>query len=140
MAENPKLPRNLTLEVVTPEGLLLREEVDEVIAPGELGYFGVLPGHTPFLSTLGLGEITYRRGADHHLTCFWGFCEVLPDRVNILAEIGERAEDIDPGRAEEAKARAAEKMKAIKDEAGYNEAHLAYVRAVTRLAVARKRR
>jgi F-type H+-transporting ATPase subunit epsilon len=141
MAENPKLPKSLLLEVVTPEGLLLREEVDEVIAPGEMGYFGVLPGHTPFLSTLGLGEITYRRGADkHHLTCFWGFCEVLPDRVNILAEIGERAEDIDAGRAEVAKARAAETMKAIKDEAGYKEAHLAYVRAVTRLAVARKRR
>jgi F-type H+-transporting ATPase subunit epsilon len=141
VAENPNLPKSLTLEVVTPAGLLLREEVDEVIAPGELGYFGVLPGHTPFLSTLGIGEITYRRGGDkHQLTCFWGFCEVLPDRVNILAEIGERAEDIDPGRAEAALARAAEKMKAIKDEAGYNEAHLAYVRAVTRLAVARKRR
>jgi F-type H+-transporting ATPase subunit epsilon len=141
MAENPKLPKAILLEVVTPEGLLLREEVDEVVAPGELGYFGVLPGHTPFLSTLGLGEITYRRGADKHaLTCFWGFCEVLPDRVNILAEIGERAEDIDPGRAEAARARAAEQMKAIKDEAGYKEAHLSYVRAVTRLAVARKRR
>ena len=141
MAENPQLPKVLVLEVVTPHGLLLREEVDEVIAPGELGYFGVLPGHTPFLSTLGLGEITYRRGGNKHLlTCFWGFCEVLPDRVNILAEIGERAEDIDAGRAEQAKARAAEKMKSIKDEAGYNEAHLEYVRAVTRLAVARKRR
>jgi F-type H+-transporting ATPase subunit epsilon len=141
MAENPRLPTEILLEVVTPEGLLLREQVDEVVAPGEEGYFGVLPGHTPFLSTLGLGEITYRRGADkHHLTCFWGFCEVLPDRVNILAEIGGRAEDIDPGRAEAALARAAEQMKAIKDEAGYNEAHLAYIRAVTRLAVARKRR
>jgi F-type H+-transporting ATPase subunit epsilon len=141
MADNPKLPKSLILEVVTPQGLLLREEVDEVIAPGELGYFGVLPGHTPFLSTLGIGEITYRRGAEkHYLACFWGFCEVLPDRVNILAEIGERAEDIDPARAETAKARAAEHLKAIKDEAGYNEAHLAYVRAVTRLAVARKRR
>jgi len=115
--------------------------VDEVVAPGELGYFGVLPGHTPFLSTLGLGEIVYRRGAEkHHLTCFWGFCEVLPDRVNILAELGERAEDIDAGRAEAAKARAAEQMKAVRDEAGYNEAHLAYVRAVTRLTVAHKRR
>jgi len=141
VAENPKLPKSLLLEVVTPAGLLLREEVDEVIAPGELGYFGVLPGHTPFLSTLGIGEITYRRGADkRHLTCFWGFCEVLPDRVNILAEIGERSEDIDAGRAEAALARAAEQLRAIKDEAGYNEAHLAYVRAVTRLAVARKRR
>jgi F-type H+-transporting ATPase subunit epsilon len=141
MAENPRLPTEILLEVVTPEGLLLREEVDEVVAPGEEGYFGVLPGHTPFLATLGLGEISYRQGADKHsLTCFWGFCEVLPDRVSILAEIGERAEDIDPGRAEVALARAAEQMKAIKDEAGYQEAHRAYIRAVTRLAVARKRR
>jgi len=138
---NPLLPKDLTLEVVTPEGLLLREQVDEVIAPGEEGYFGVLPGHSPFLSTLGLGEITYRRGSDQgHLTCFWGFAEVLPDRVNLLAEIGERAEDIDAGRAETAKARALDRMKTIRDEAGYEEAHLAYVRAVTRLAVARKRR
>ena len=138
---NPLLPKDLTLEVVTPEGLLLREQVDEVIAPGEEGYFGVLPGHTPFLSTLGLGEITYRRGADKgHLTCFWGFAEVLPDRVNLLAEIGERAEDIDAARAETAKGRARDRMKTIRDEAGYQEAHLAYIRAVTRLAVARKRR
>jgi F-type H+-transporting ATPase subunit epsilon len=115
--------------------------VDEVIAPGSEGYFGVRPGHTPMLASLGVGEISYRQGpAWHYLTCFWGFCEVLPDRVNILAEIGERAEDIDPGRAEAALSRAAEQMKAIKDEAGYNEAHLAYIRAVTRLAVARKRR
>jgi F-type H+-transporting ATPase subunit epsilon len=135
------LPTKLVLEVVTPAGLLLREEVDEVIAPGELGYFGVLPGHTPFLSTLGAGEITYRRGADRqHLTCFWGFCEVLPDRVNILAEIGERAEDIDAARAETAKARAEGALKAIKDETGYREAHADYVKAVTRLAVARKSR
>jgi F-type H+-transporting ATPase subunit epsilon len=141
MAGNPLLPKDLTLEVVTPEGLLLREQVDEVIAPGEEGYFGVLPGHTPFLSTLGLGEITYRRGTDtRHLTCFWGFAEVLPDRVNLLAEIGERAEDIDAGRAETAKARALDRMKTIRDEAGYQESHLAYIRAVTRLAVARKRR
>ena len=141
MAGNPLLPKDLTLEVVTPEGLLLREQVDEVIAPGEEGYFGVLPGHTPFLSTLGLGEITYRQGADkRHLTCFWGFAEVLPGRVNLLAEIGERAEDIDAGRAETAKARALERMKTIRDEAGYEEAHLAYIRAVTRLAVVRRRR
>ena len=83
MAGNPLLPKDLTLEVVTPEGLLLREQVDEVIAPGEEGYFGVLPGHTPFLSTLGLGEITYRRGAEKgHLTCFWGFAEVLQLGLN----------------------------------------------------------
>jgi F-type H+-transporting ATPase subunit epsilon len=134
------LPTKLVLEVVTPEGLLLREEVDEVIAPGSEGYFGVRPGHTPMLASLGLGEISYRQGpAWSYLTCFWGFCEVLPDRVNVLAEIGERAADIDLSRAEAAKARAAERMKTIREEAGYEEAHQAYVRAVTRLAVGRRR-
>jgi F-type H+-transporting ATPase subunit epsilon len=133
------LPTKLTLEVVTPEGLLLREEVDDVVAPGELGYFGVLPGHTPFLTTLGAGEISYGAGgARHRLTCFWGFCEVLPDRVSILAEVGERAEEIDLARAEAARDRAAAQLKAIRDEAGYEEAHQAYIRAVTRLAVARR--
>jgi F-type H+-transporting ATPase subunit epsilon len=135
------LPTKLTLEVVTPAGLLLREEVDEVIAPGSLGYFGVLPGHTPFLSTLGAGEITYRRGAEKaHLTCFWGFSEVLPDRVNILAEVGERAEDIDVARATAAKARAEAALKAIRDEEGYREAQQVLVKALTRLAVAHRRR
>ena len=135
------LPAKLQLEIVTPEGLLLRDEVDEVIAPGEEGYFGVRPGHTPLMSTLGLGGIWYRKGEDTgQLTCFWGFCEVLPDRVNVLAEIGERAEDIDVGRAEQARKRAQERMSSIKDEAGYQEAHDAYVRAVTRLAVARRHR
>jgi F-type H+-transporting ATPase subunit epsilon len=135
------LPAKLSLEIVTPEGLLLRDEVDEVVAPGEQGYFGVRPGHTPLMATLGMGEIAYRKlGAWHRLTCFSGWCEVLPERVNVLADIGERAEDIDPGRAEQALKRAAERMKAIRDEAGYQDAHLAYVRAVTRLAVARKER
>ena len=135
------LPTKITLEVVTPMGLLLREEVDEVIAPGEDGYFGVLPGHTPFLSTLGLGEITYRLGGQcHHLTCFWGFCEVLPDRVNILAEIGERPQEIDLGRAETARAQALARMKALRDEEGYRDAHFEYVKALTRLAVGRRGR
>lgn len=133
------LPTRLTLEVVTPEGLLLREEVDDVVAPGELGYFGVLPGHTPFLTTLGAGEITYRAGQTRErLTCFWGFCEVLPDRVSILAEVGERVEQIDLARAEAARDRAAALLKSIRDEAGYAEAHQAYIRAVTRLSVARR--
>jgi F-type H+-transporting ATPase subunit epsilon len=135
------LPSKLLLEVVTPEGLLLKEEVDEVIAPGEQGYFGVRPGHTPFLSTLGIGEISYRIGAETaHLTCFWGFAEVLPDRVNILAEIGERAAAIDVERAMRARDQAAERMRSIRDEAGYTETHEAYVRAITRLAVAKKHR
>ena len=133
------LPTKLTLEVVTPEGLLLREDVDDVVAPGELGYFGVLPGHTPFLTTLGAGEITYGIGSTRErLTCFWGFCEVLPDRVSIMAEVGERAEQIDRARAEAALERAAALLKSIRDEAGYAEAHQAYIRAVTRLSVARR--
>jgi F-type H+-transporting ATPase subunit epsilon len=135
------LPSKLALEIVTPEGLLLRDEVQEVIAPGELGYFGVRPGHTPLMATLGMGEFSYRKeNAWHRLTCFSGWCEVLPDRVNVLADIGERAEDIDVGRAEQAFRRAAERMKAIRDEAGWEDVHQAYVRAVTRLAVARKER
>src|SRR5688500_16151219 len=134
------LPTQITLEVVTPEGLLLREPVDEVIAPGSEGYFGVRPGHTPMLASLGVGEISYRLGAGwQYLTCFWGFCEVLPDRVNMLAEIGERAEAIDLARAEAAKRRAEERMKTIREEQGFEAARLAYVRAVTRLAVARRR-
>jgi F-type H+-transporting ATPase subunit epsilon len=135
------LPSKLALEIVTPEGLLLRDEVEEVIAPGEEGYFGVRPGHTPLMATLGVGEFSYRKDATwHRLTCFSGWCEVLPDRVNVLADMGERGEDIDVDRAELALKRAAERMRAIRDEAGYEEAHLTYVRAVTRLAVARKER
>jgi len=136
-----KLPTRLALEIVTPEGLLLRDEVEEVIAPGEQGYFGVRPGHTPLMATLGMGELSYRQETSwHRLTCFSGWCEVLPDRVNVLADIGERGEDIDLGRAEQAMKRAGERLKAIRDEAGYEDAHAAYVRAVTRLAVARKER
>jgi len=135
------LPVAIELEIVTPEGLLLRERVDELVAPGEQGYFGVRPGHTPLLATLGLGELKYRRhGEWHRLSCFSGWCEVQPDRVSILADIGERASDIDVGRAEEALKRAADRLKHARAEAGYDEARDAYVRAVTRLAVARKER
>jgi len=135
------LPTKIAVEIVSQEGLLLRETIDELIAPGADGYFGVRPGHTPMLAALGDGSIWIRIGSrELFFSCFGGFCEVLPDRVNILAEIGERAEAIDASRAEEAKRRAAERMKTIKDEAGYNDAHAAYVRAVTRLAVARNQR
>jgi F-type H+-transporting ATPase subunit epsilon len=135
------LPTHLELEIVTPEGLLLRERVEEIVAPGELGYFGVRPGHTPLMATLGMGELSYRKqGVWHRLTCFSGWCEVMPDRVGVLADIGERGGEIDVGRAEQALKRAAERLKMVRDEAGYGEAHQAYVRAVTRLAVARKER
>jgi F-type H+-transporting ATPase subunit epsilon len=141
LAQATGLPTSLHLDVVTPEGLLLTDEVDEAVLPGELGSFGVRPGHTPFLSTLGAGEIAYRKGATwHRLTCFWGFVEVLPDKVNVLAEIGERAEAIDAARAEAALRNASERLKVIKDEAGFTQAQEDYRRAVTRLAVARRQR
>ena len=134
---NPLLPTKLTLEVVTPDGLLMRDEVDSVQAPGSEGSFGVLPGHIPMLTTLGAGEITYRQGAETgHIVCLFGFCEVLPDRVHILAEGGERAAEIDVARAEKARVRAAERMKMVKDEEGFKEAQADYVKAVARLSAA----
>lgn len=85
--------------------------------------------------------ISYRLGAEtRRLSCFWGFCEALPHRVGILAELGERAEDIDVGRAEKDREHAAQRLKSIKAEADYEEAHKDYVKAVTRLAVARSQR
>jgi F-type H+-transporting ATPase subunit epsilon len=135
------LPATILLEIVTPEGLLLRDEVDELVAPGSEGYFGVRPGHTPLLATLGMGELSYRKHQSwKRLSCFSGWCEVLPDRVNVLADIGERAEDIDVDRAEQALRGAQERMRMIRDEEGYAEARQAYVRAVTRLAVVRRER
>jgi F-type H+-transporting ATPase subunit epsilon len=136
MAEAPR-PTKLTLEVVTPDGLLIRDEVDSVQAPGSEGSFGVLPGHIPMLTTLGAGEIIYRKGAEvGRIVCLFGFCEVLPDRVHIMAESGERADQIDIARAETARASAAERMKRVKDEEGFKEAQADYVRAVARLSAA----
>ena len=141
MAENPKLPRNLTLEVVTPEGLLLREEVDEVIAPGELGYFGVLPGHTPLLALVGAGELWYRQGqAKHYLALAFGFAEVQPDRVTILAQIAERADEIDIARAELAKKRAEERMTRPTVDMDFERARIALLKALARLQVASRAR
>ncbi len=130
-------PTKLTLEVVTPDGLLVRDEVDSVQAPGSEGSFGVLPGHVPMLVTLGAGEIVYRKGAEvGRIVCLFGFCEVLPDRVHIMAEGGERAAEIDVAKAELARAQAAERMKMVKDEEGFNEAQADYIKAVARLSVA----
>jgi len=93
----------LLLEVVTPEKLLLSQEVDEVTCPGAEGEFGVLPGHCPFLSALKIGELRYRvSGTTHFMAVLWGLAEVTPHKVTILAEIGEKAEDIDVERAQAA--------------------------------------
>ena len=105
------LPTKLTLEIVTPDRALTREEVDEVVVPGSEGDFGVLPGHTPLLSMLKIGELWYRQGQEkHYLAVAFGFVEVLPDRVTVLAQVGERAQEIDVQRAERAKQRAEQRL------------------------------
>src|SRR5437773_12157206 len=107
MATIPTLPTHLTLEVVTPDRSVVTEKVDEVEIPGADGYFGVLPGHTPLLSTLQVGELWYRKGSEKaYLSIAFGFAEVLPDRVTILAQLAERADEIDAARAEAARRRA----------------------------------
>src|SRR5215204_5229521 len=105
------LPTKLQLEIVTPDRALAREEVDEVVVPGSEGELGILPGHTPLLATLKVGELWYRQGSEkHYLAVAFGFVEVLPDRVTILAQIAERPQDIDVPRAEAAKRRAEERI------------------------------
>ena len=105
------LPTKLHLDIVTPERALTREDVDEVVVPGAEGDFGILPGHTPMLATLRVGELWYRKGNDrHYLAVAFGFVEVLPDRVTILARIGEHAHEIDLERAERARRRAEEML------------------------------
>ena len=90
----------ILLEVVTPEKQLLSQQVDEVIAPGSEGEFGVLPGHCHFLSTLRIGELRYRIGDQtNHMAVLWGYAEVTPTKVTVMAEVAERAEDIDVDRA-----------------------------------------
>src|SRR5215212_3917560 len=101
------LPTKLTLEIVTPDRALIREEVDELVVPGTEGELGVLPGHTPLLTSLKIGELWYRQGQEkHYLAIAFGFVEVLPDRVTVLADVGERAQEIDVHRAERARQRA----------------------------------
>src|SRR5215831_19835315 len=90
----------ILLEVVTPEKMLVSQQVDEVIAPGSEGDFGVLPGHCYLLSTLRIGELRYRVGDQtNHMAVLWGYAEVTPTKVTVMAEIAEKAEDIDIERA-----------------------------------------
>jgi F-type H+-transporting ATPase subunit epsilon len=131
------LPTSLTLEIVTPDQSLVTENVDEVQVPGSQGYFGVLPGHTPFLATLAVGEFWYRKGGQRfYLSVAGGFAEVLPDRVTILAQIAERGEDIDVARAQRAKQRAEERLARPSDEVDFARAQQSLLRATVRLQVA----
>jgi F-type H+-transporting ATPase subunit epsilon len=130
------LPTHLDLQIVTPDRLIVHEQVDEVEIPGSEGYFGVLPGHTPLLASLAVGELWYRRGPDKSfLSIAFGFAEVLPDRVTILARLAERAEDIDVGRAEAAKQRAEERLAQAKSDIDYERARLALMKSLMRLQV-----
>ena len=105
------MPGKILLEVVTPERRLFSQEVDEVSAPGQEGDFGVLPGHCHFMSTLRIGELRYRVNEDDYfMSVLWGFAQVTPRKVTILAEIAEKAEDIDVERAEAAVARAEQRL------------------------------
>ncbi|ULA65713.1 MAG: ATP synthase epsilon chain [Nitrospira sp.] len=103
----------ILLEVVTPEKQLLSQQVDEVIAPGSEGEFGVLPGHCYFLSTLRVGELRYRIGEQtNYMAILWGYAEVTPTKVTVMAEIAEKAEDIDVTRAQAAVEKAEQRLKA----------------------------
>ena len=135
------LPTKLTLEIVTPERLLVSHQVDEVQLPGAEGYFGVLPGHTPLLATLQVGELWYRVGQEkHYLAVAFGFAEVLPDRVTVLAQLAERPEDIDVPRAEAARKRAEERIAKPQSDIDYERARVAMMKSLIRLQVAARAR
>ena len=133
------LPIRIQLRIVTPDRELVEGEVSEVSIPGKEGYLGVLPGHAPLLTELHSGELTYcQDGTEFHVAIHWGFAEVLPDRVIVLADIAERAEEIDVERAERARRRAEEYLEQPSEsEAEIEEAREALRRAVCRLETAR---
>ena len=129
----------ITLEIVTPEKKLLSVEVSEVVVPGSEGYFGVLPGHAPLLTRLGIGEISYKDAeGTHYLAGAQGVVEVLPDRVTILAANCEQAREIDIERAREARRRAEEAMKEVAKMSDQDSlmVELSLKKALTRLHVA----
>ena len=135
------IPSRITLEIVTPERALVTEQVDEVQLPGSEGYFGVLPGHTPMLATLQVGELWYRIGQEkHYLAVAFGFVEVLPDRVTVLAQVAERAQDIDVARAEAARTRAEERVSRPQANMDFERARIALAKSLIRLQVASRAR
>jgi F-type H+-transporting ATPase subunit epsilon len=142
MADLPGIPAHLRLEFVTPAQAIAHADVDEVQLPGEEGSFGVLPGHAPLLAALSTGAMWYRKGTQiHHAFISGGFVEVLPDRVSILAQVAERAEDIDLERAEAARRRAEEQLaKPTTVDFDAERARIAMLRAITRIQVSRQTR
>jgi F-type H+-transporting ATPase subunit epsilon len=134
------LPDAIQLVIVTPKRQILKETVTEVTMPGADGYLGVLPGHAPLITELGVGELTYRTtsGQNGLLAVISGFAEVLPDRVSVLAETAEFAEDIDLARAEAALKRAQERIAKGGENVDWDRATLALARALVRIQVVSK--
>ena len=134
------MPTALQFEIVTPERLVAQGTADEIQIPGKNGYLGILPGHAPLLTELGVGEISYRSGRDSgHLAVAWGFAEVLPAKVTILAESAERAEEIDVARAERAKDRAEQRLREAREGTDFERCQVALERAMIRIQVGNKR-
>ncbi len=131
----------LTLQLVTPYKRVLSTEVDEVTAPGSLGELGVLPGHTPLLTTLKIGELSYRQGNEtYHVAVNWGYLEVEDDKVNVLVETAEPADEIDLERARAALGRAEEALKKLAPEdKEFKVMEAALERALIRIQVAGKK-
>jgi len=135
------LPTQLQLNIVSADRALVNERVDEVEIPGSDGYFGVLPGHTPLLALLGAGELWYRQGQEKHFVSIaFGFAEVQPDRVTILAQVAEKADEIDVARAEEAKRRAEERLRQPGVDMDFERARIALLKSLVRLQVATRAR
>ena len=132
------LPEAIELQIVTPERHVLQETVQSVEIPGKEGYLGVLPGHAPLLTELGVGILAYRKGSENRfLTVIGGYAEVLPDRVIVLAEISEKAEEIDLARSKAAHDRAqAELAKHGIAADQYERERLALERALIRMQAA----
>ena len=128
------------LEIVTPSRLLVKDAAEEAQIPGLSGYLGILPGHAPLITELAVGVITYKAsGTTHALSVAWGFAEVLPDKVTILAETAERPQEIDVERAQKAKDRAEQRLKSSDPQVDYTRAEDALQRAETRLNVAKEK-
>jgi F-type H+-transporting ATPase subunit epsilon len=131
------LPSHIQLQVVSADRSLVNEQVDEIEIPGADGYFGVLPGHTPLLALLGAGELWYREGQEkHYLAIAFGFAEIQPDRVTILAQVAERPEEIDVTRAEAARKRAEERIARPIADMDFERARVSLMKALIRLQVA----
>lgn len=131
------LPTKIQLHIVSADRMLVNEAVDEVEIPGAEGYFGVLPGHTPVLALLGAGELWYRQGTEkHYLSMAFGFAEVQPDQVTVLAQIAELAAEIDLARAEAAKKRAEERLARPTVDMDAERARISLLKSLIRIQVA----